>query len=391
MTPILTFYEFFAGSGMARAGLGPSWRCVLANDNDAAKARSYARNWGADHLKVCDVANLTAADLPMIDLGAVDLAWSSFPCQDISLAGGRAGLSGERSGTFWPFWRLIEGLRSEGRAPKTVVIENVAGLLTSHSGADFDAICEALAREGYWFGALVIDAEPFVPQSRKRVFIVAFDRSMSIPSDIVLDRPSLPFHPPVLVAACSHQRAAPIWWRLPVPPLRNIALADLIEDEPIGVSWHPQAETDRLVAMMSTVNIAKLDEARRTGERMIGAFYKRMRPPPGGKDKAGERSQRLEVRFDGVAGCLRTASAGGSNIQYVMVVDGPSVRTRRLSAREAARLMGLPDAYRLPGNYIEAYDLAGDGVVVPVVRHLAEHILEPLLQTSDVGVDLAAE
>jgi DNA (cytosine-5)-methyltransferase 1 len=50
-----------------------------------------------------------------------------------------------------------------------------------------------------------------------------------------------------------------------------------------------------------------------------------------------------------------------------------------LSPREAARLMGLPDDYMLPQNYNEAYHLAGDGVAVPVVRFLAEHILEPLL------------
>ena len=63
---------------------------------------------------------------------------------------------------------------------------------------------------------------------------------------------------------------------------------------------------------------------------------------------------------------------GGSSRQTVMIVDGDTVRSRRLSAREAARLMGLPDNYKLPSNYIEAYDLMGDGVVVPAVRHLAE-------------------
>jgi DNA (cytosine-5)-methyltransferase 1 len=62
-----------------------------------------------------------------------------------------------------------------------------------------------------------------------------------------------------------------------------------------------------------------------------------------------------------------------------MIVDGETVHTRLLSSREAARLMGLPDSYKLPENYNDAYHLAGDGVVVPVVRFLAAHILEPLL------------
>ena len=103
---------------------------------------------------------------------------------------------------------------------------------------------------------------------------------------------------------------------------------------------------------------------------MVGGLYKRMRDE---RDEAGGkiRVQRAEVRFDGVAGCLRMPT-GGSSIQTVMIVDGDIVRTRRLSAREAARLMGLPDTYKLPNNYKEAYGLMGDGVAVPVVRHLAE-------------------
>ena len=126
--------------------------------------------------------------------------------------------------------------------------------------------------------------------------------------------------------------------------------------------------------MMSPVNLAKVEEARRAGELMIGAFYRRSR----GKRSAGTDVSRQEVRFDGVAGCLRMPT-GGSSIQNVMIVDGDSTRSRRLSAREAARLMGVGDNYQLPDNYREAYGLMADGVVVPVVRYLAEHVLKPLL------------
>ena len=97
--------------------------------------------------------------------------------------------------------------------------------------------------------------------------------------------------------------------------------------------------------------------------------------------------QRAELRFDGMAGCLRTPG-GGSSRQLLLIVEGAQVRTRVLSPREGARLMGLPDTYRLPARATAALHLVGDGVAVPVVRHLAERLLEPLLAP---GPALAAE
>ena len=87
--------------------------------------------------------------------------------------------------------------------------------------------------------------------------------------------------------------------------------------------------------------------------------------------------QRAEIRFDQVSGCLRTP-VGGSSRQLIVVVDGPSVRSRLLSPREAARLMGVPDAYPLPKSYNDAYHVFGDGVAVPVVSWLSENLLAPL-------------
>jgi DNA (cytosine-5)-methyltransferase 1 len=73
-----------------------------------------------------------------------------------------------------------------------------------------------------------------------------------------------------------------------------------------------------------------------------------------------------------------------------MIVEGSNIRTRLLAPREAARLMGLPDSYKLPANYNDAYHLAGDGVVVPVVRFLAAHLLEPLLAGGTEGAQQEA-
>jgi DNA (cytosine-5)-methyltransferase 1 len=91
--------------------------------------------------------------------------------------------------------------------------------------------------------------------------------------------------------------------------------------------------------------------------------------------------QRAEVRFDGLAGCLRTP-AGGSSRQTLLVLDDGRVRSRLLSAREAARLMGLPDDYPLPDSQTAALHLLGDGVAAPVVRFIAEHVLAPLARAA---------
>ncbi|TVS00650.1 MAG: DNA cytosine methyltransferase [Rhodospirillales bacterium] len=367
------FYEFFAGGGMARAGLGPGWSCLLSNDIDPKKGASYARNWGASELRLEDVGELRAADMPE----TADLAWASFPCQDLSLAGTGAGLRGERSGTFWPFWNLMKALDDEDRAPPMIVLENVCGALTSHGGKDFAAIGAAIADAGYRFGALVIDAVDFVPQSRPRLFIVAVGKDYPIPDGLTQPASDEQWHTGALVEAhdrlSKRARDSWLWWRLPLPPKRNTVFADLIEEKPKGVPWHTAAETRKLLDMMSPVNKAKVQAAKKAGRRMVGAIYKRTR-----SDGNGGKMQRAEIRFDDIAGCLRTP-AGGSSRQTIMLVDGNKVRSRLLSPREAARLMGLPDDYELPENYNEAYHLAGDGVVVPVVRHIAENILEPML------------
>ena len=379
------FYEFFAGGGMARAGLGAGWTCLFANDFDYKKGLTYQDNWGTGgELMIGDVRKVKTSDLP----GVADLIWGSFPCQDLSLAGGGAGLKGERSGTFYPFWDVVKALIAEGRAPKIIALENVCGTLTSHEGRDFDAICKTFAAAGYRYGALVINAALFVPQSRPRLFVIGVRDDVDIDPALTSSGPIAPFHTAGLQRAFDRVGKAAqksmVWWNIPTPPRRNQTFADLIEENPTSVAWHSAAETKQLLAMMSPINREKVKAAQRAGRRMVGGVYKRTR-----LDERGVKVQRAEVRFDDVAGCLRTP-AGGSSRQVILVVDGDKVRSRLISARETARLMGLPDEYKLPKNYNEAYHLTGDGVAVDVVRHLAEHVFEPLLGVGERAEAAAA-
>jgi DNA (cytosine-5)-methyltransferase 1 len=360
-------YEFFAGGGMARAGLGEAWQTLFANDFDPMKGRAYAENWGTEDLRVADVHALTAADLP----GRATLAWASSPCQDLSLAGRRGGLNGARSSAFFGFWQLMQALHAEGRAPPLLVIENVTGLFTCNGGADFTALCEVLAAAGYVFGAVELDAVDFTPQSRPRMFMIA---SRHAPAALADASPAPHLHSRRLCTA--HDRL-PValksrwrWWRMPLPPRRNLALADLLEPD-ADVAWRSDAETARLLELLSPLQRLRLDQIISRGERTVGALFRRTRMTPDG------RRQRAEVRFDGLAGCLRT-SGGGSSRQFLLVVEDGCVRSRQMTAREAARLMGLPDSYRLPPAATTALHLVGDGVAVPVVRWLSEHLLLPL-------------
>ena len=367
--------EFFAGGGLARAGLGEQWRCLVANDIDSKKAAVYRENWGSAEFVEADIRDL---DDSKID-EAADLAWASFPCQDVSQAGAGAGLEGERSGTFWPFWRVIRALADRSLPPKIIVLENVCGMVTSHGGSDFDAICSALNEADYRLGAIIIDACLFVPQSRPRVFLIAVRRDLVVPLELTSVTPKY-FHTDAIQRFVSEHLSIDIadwiWWD-PAPPKQNVQpIATILEHDPTDVKWHSHEETCTLLKMMSAHTLKKLGQMRRKRQPCVGTIYRRMRPK-----KGGGKVQRAEVRFDGISGCLR-APTGGSSRQILLFVDGNNIRSRLLSSREAARLMGLSDEYALPDNYYDAYRVSGEGVAVPVVDYLSECLIQPVLRAN---------
>jgi DNA (cytosine-5)-methyltransferase 1 len=132
-----------------------------------------------------------------------------------------------------------------------------------------------LADAGYRFGAVVIDARLFVPQSRERVFIIAVDANIRIPVELVADETSTPFHPPMLVAASRRQRD-PLRWRLPVPPRRNADLINLLEPDGFA-RWRSAAETAAIVATLSPASRAEVERRAATGARSVGALFRRTR------------------------------------------------------------------------------------------------------------------
>jgi DNA (cytosine-5)-methyltransferase 1 len=248
-------WEFFAGGGLARLGLEPDFACTFANDIDRQsrrlphRLRARRRHARRRHLETHAIAKLP---------GKAALAWASFPCQDLSLAGARRGLAAPRSGAFWGFHALIEKLGDEGRAPDVLALENVSGLLSSHGGADFAALIHALDDIGYRAGALEIDAALFTPQSRPRLFIIA---ARNAPAHLIASGPSEPFHTQslrnVVARLPDGLRKRFVWWRLDAPPKRNTRLADLLDEH--SDAWNSDEQTAKLVSQMSTLQRTRLE------------------------------------------------------------------------------------------------------------------------------------
>ena len=359
--------DFFAGSGLARVGLEPEFRTVWANDICRKKGVVYDANAGGPPIVIDSITNVRGSDVP-----AADLAWASFPCQDLSLAGNLTGIgAGTRSGLFWEWIRVLDELAAGGRRPPLLAAENVLGFLIAGDGAHFARAYEALRERGYRAGAMVIDARDFVPQSRPRAFLIAVDRNL--PTAEFVQRGPGPFHPGA-VRSAARAVADPdwIWWALPTPDSPVGALTDLCDRH---APCESASRTAERLAMLSPGNKRKLQQQIRYGRFSVGTGYCRTRPTANG------RAQRLEVRFDGIAGCLRTPE-GGSSRQVVLFVDRGEVRTRLMTVRECARLMGVPDTFEIPGTYNDGYRAMGDAVVVPVVRWLTRHLLAPLYHRS---------
>lgn len=183
----MTFGSLFTGIGgfdlgWDRAGM----KCVWQVERDKNCNSVLERHWPG-MIRVNDVRDVSANGLVRPD-------WlcGGFPCQDLSVAGRRAGLAGERSGLFWEFVRIIGEF-----APTGFVIENVPGLLSSNAGRDMGIVLGALAKLGYGFAYRISDAQWFgVAQRRRRVFIVGCLGDWRRAAEILFERESLPWDSP---------------------------------------------------------------------------------------------------------------------------------------------------------------------------------------------------
>ncbi|UWG97542.1 DNA (cytosine-5-)-methyltransferase [Dehalobacter sp. DCM] len=166
-----TFIDFFAGIGGFRAGLEAcGMKCIGHCEIDKYADKSYRAIFDVkeDEWFARDITKIEPGDVPCAHL------WTAgFPCQDISVAGSRRGLDGERSGLFFEIVRLIKGKAAEDR-PQWVILENVKNLFSVHNGWDFTTVLFEMAALGYDLQYGLVNSRDFgVPQNRERVYIVA--------------------------------------------------------------------------------------------------------------------------------------------------------------------------------------------------------------------------
>lgn len=299
----LKFAEFFAGIGLVRLGLEQTgWRVVFANDIEPFKHAIYAANFNDRDFVLGDVRNVHGCDVPDIDL-----ATASFPCTDLSLAGGRRGIDGEQSGMFWEFTRVLDEMGE--RRPVAVLVENVPSFATSKGGADLAAAIERLNGLGYACDLVVGDARHFVPQSRQRLFLVG-SRATA--------KPHAKRQPAVPGFEEAEPAQQPPWLRRfvedhpelrtrildldPPPPLRR-TLAGVVEHLPAGdPRWWDAERTARFAGSLSPHQAARLNAMRAAQTVVWAAAYRRTR----------QQRAIWEIRADQISGCLRTARGGSS-------------------------------------------------------------------------------
>lgn len=346
-------HEFFAGSGLVAYGLKGMFTPLWSNDICSRKARVYEANFNSKHFHLGDVKTVRGHDLPY-----AHLSWASFPCQDLSLAGAGGGIDARRSGLVWEWLRILDEMSER---PPILLVENVAGLLSAGRGDYYRKLHGALIERGYDCGAIMVDASLFVPQSRPRVFIIAIERGWPIPKDLVREGPCW-LH---TKGASELGRNLPrwIWWYTEEPPRRFTRLEDILEP-------HIPFDKNDVLDLIPQRHKMKLDDQ----STVYATGYRRTR----------QGQQQLELRFDGIAGCLRTPE-GGSSKQFLIVKKDGETHARLLTVREVARLMGVPDTFHLPGSANDGYKAMGDAVALPVARFIGERFLMKLAEAFHNG------
>lgn len=320
----LSIAGLFAGVGGIELGFEQAgFLPIFANEMDLRASETYTLNFG-HNLVVSPIETVEIDDLPP----EVNVLAGGFPCQPFSVAGYRKGFDDERGNVYWDIERLIHGI-----SPDVVFLENVKNLRGHDQGRTLRVIAESLVQEGYSIQSRVLNATEYgnIPQNRERIYIIGFRDPLA---------------------------AAHFEWPKHIP--LTTKLSDLIDFE---------SEVD--------------DKYYYTNER---PFFDELVKSVVEPNKIYQwRRQYVRENKSGVCPTLTAnMGTGGHNVPLILSRHG----IRKLTPRECFNLMGFPESFKLPTDAPASalYKQAGNSVVVPVVRRIAENIGAALKQ-AQISVD----
>ncbi len=333
------FIDLFAGIGGIRLAFEEiGGRCVFTSEWDSYAQKTYTANFPGDHLMAGDITQVDESEIP-----DHDVLLAGFPCQPFSIAGvskknalGRShGFADETQGTlFFDVARIIASKR-----PRAFLLENVKNLQSHDRGRTFEVIKNALTRElGYSVHCRVVDGAHFVPQHRERILIAGFKDSVAFDWDI-LDLPK------------KNMR------RLRDVLHRTDGSEPILDHDGDKYFDHKKDRVDPKYTLTDHLWAYLQGYAAKHKAKGNGFGFGLVGPD--------DVTRTLSARYH----------KDGSEI---LIKQGSRRNPRRLTPRECARLMGLPDTFKIPVSDTRAYRQFGNSVVVPVIREAAR-VMRPFI------------
>ncbi|WP_247906917.1 DNA cytosine methyltransferase [Streptococcus anginosus] len=316
---------FFSGVGGIELGFEQTneFRVVYANEFDKYARTTYALNHPNTPLDSRDIHDVPAEDV-VDDLGQdnIDIVVGGFPCQAFSIAGYRKGFDDDRGDLFFELLRIIEA-----KKPKAIFIENVKNMVSHDHGNTFKVIREALTENNYFIKWKVLNGKDYgnVPQNRERIYIVGFDNKEAYDLFNFPDEISL-----------------------------TTTLRDVIDfsDKKDDIYYYSK------------------DKQR---------FYDELKLSITSQDTVYQwRRQYVRENKNGVVPTLTAnMGTGGHNVPLILTDEGT---IRKLTPKETFNVQGYPKSFKMPKGISngQLYKQAGNSVVVPVIKRIAENIADAL-------------
>lgn len=341
---VVTYFSAFAGIGGFDIGIKNVWRnakCVGYSEVDKHAIKIYEKHYPGI-INFGDISRIRPEEIPKIDIFA-----GGFPCQDISIAGKRAGLQGKRSGLFFEIIRIIHKSK-----PSIVFLENVEGLLSSNGGWDFAKILTELDGEGYDIEWFILNAKDWgVPQQRKRVFIIGHLRGM--PQRQIF--PIRKSNKDIIKSGGEH---------------RNRMVSNAIDS-----NYYKGADGKRQMICINSQPRCGDPKKGGTGLLISSENCFSLNHVPHMICDSGI-SHKKEIRNDTIPPLRANTGAGSNNVLNFFG------KLRRLTPLECERLQGFPDRWTEGIADSNRYKCLGNAVAVPVIEEICWR-LKRVMETSE--------